>query len=117
MSLYEKSNERLVGEVSEKDKEMKALKADFFNQQESLVRETNLLKNKLNSAIATNATNVNDTSVGHLLSRPDQVFHMKSSFGGVEFKEALHKEALLQDLHEQVVRLGITLYLLSTVKC
>jgi hypothetical protein len=97
----------MVTELSDKDHEMKAMKVDFFNQQEALVRETNLLKNKLHSTTSTTTTNVNQTSVDHLLARPPPPPHMiSSSRGGVELKDLLHKEALLQDLHEQVVRMG-----------
>jgi hypothetical protein len=103
----------MLTELSEKDQDMKAMKVDFFNQQEALVRETNLLKNKLHSTTATTTTNVNQTSVEHLMSRPPPPPHLASSSsssassrGGVELKDLLHKEALLQDLHDQVVRMG-----------
>lgn len=96
----------MVAELAEKDQETRALKADFFTQQEALVRETNLLKNKLQSVTGRGGhcgVDVNQTSAEHPLSRPP---HASASAGAGGLKDILHKEALLQDQHEQVLRMG-----------
>ena len=114
----------MVAELAEKGQEMKAMKADFFNQQEALVRETNLLKNKLHSTTTNPSVvptmHVNETSAEHFLARPPPPPHLFSASrgglglgagggrggSGIELQEQLHKEALQQDLHEQVIRMG-----------
>lgn len=95
----------MVTELSDKERIIKNMKVDFFNQQEALVRESNLLKNKLQSG-STITTNVNQTSADHLMACPPPPPHLLASRNGVELKDVLHKEALLQDLHEQVMKMG-----------
>jgi hypothetical protein len=103
----------MVTDLADKAQEIKSLKVDFFTQQEALVRETNLLKNKLSTAsgsgsVGRSGTNVNQTSVDHFLAPPPPppYPYPHGGGGGGDLRDLLQKEALLQDLHEQIVTIG-----------
>ena len=97
----------MVKDISEKDKEIKSMKVDFFNQQEALVRENNLLKNKLHTS-SHGSTDPNRTSSDHFLARPQP--SVNASRTGPELKDILKSDALIQDLHEQIMHIGKYFY-------
>lgn len=90
VAMYEKENKRLLVVVAEKDLEIKGIRANFFDQQEELIRELNHEKNK-------NAS-----------SRGDKDTVYRYNHSASQLRQELEKESLIQYYQEEIERYNQT---------
>ena len=87
VEMYEKENARLADALTQKDKELKTVRAEFFDKQESLVKEINKLSNKQHGSGARS-----DITTSFDPSKRD-------------FASELERDALFRNMSEQIAQL------------
>mmetsp|Transcript_21534 Transcript_21534/g.31284 ORF Transcript_21534/g.31284 Transcript_21534/m.31284 type:complete len:1684 (+) Transcript_21534:93-5144(+) len=94
-SMYERENQRLAQRLVDKDKEMRDARADFFDQQENLVKELNRLRNEVasNSAVSRSSARV---------TVPEEPAKHPTSRSWQQLRGDLDKDGMINSLEEQV---------------